>query len=94
MSFERLESRLVENLRDQPHVLVDHDVVSVADRNARRLLAAVLQGIQAVVRQFGNLIARSPHPKNTACVLRSFFTGQQVVGEESITAGHTSSLRV
>jgi len=36
------ERRLVEDLRDEAHLLVDDDAPAVADRDACRLLAAVL----------------------------------------------------
>src|SRR5690242_21855984 len=44
---ERVEGGLVEDLRDQPHVLVDQDLAAVADRDPGRLLAAVLERVEA-----------------------------------------------
>ena len=42
MATQRLQGRLVEDLRDQAHVLVDEDLVAVADGDAGGLLAPVL----------------------------------------------------
>jgi hypothetical protein len=44
-------------------------------------LAAVLEGIEAEVGKFCNLFAGCPDSKNTALVLRTFFTRQDVVVE-------------
>ena len=63
------ERRLVEDLRDQAHVLVDEDLPAVADRDAGRLLAAVLQGVQAEVGELGDVLARRPHPEHATGVL-------------------------
>ena len=52
------ERRLVEDLGDQAHVLVDEDLPAVADRDAGRLLAAVLEGVETEVRS----ASRRPHP--------------------------------
>lgn len=94
MSLERFKSCLVENLRNQAHVFVDDDVVTVTDGNARRFLSAVLQRIQTVVGEFGNFVTRSPHSKDPAGVLGSLLAREQIMGEASVTAGHGPSLRV
>jgi hypothetical protein len=39
---ERVQSRLVENLGDQPHVFENHDLRAFADRDSRRLLPTML----------------------------------------------------
>ena len=44
LAGKRLEGLLVEDLRDEPHVLVDDEPGPVGDRDAGRLLPAVLQG--------------------------------------------------
>src|SRR5215469_2826643 len=49
VSVQRVQHGLVEDLRHQAHVLVDHDPGPVADGNAGRLLAAMLERVQAVV---------------------------------------------
>ena len=68
VAAERGQGRLVEYLRDQPHFLVHHDAVTVADRDARGLLSAVLQCVQAVVGEFGHVLVGSPHTEYAACV--------------------------
>ncbi len=49
VALERGEATLVEHLGDEPHVLDHGDRLAVADRDARRFLAAVLQGVEAQV---------------------------------------------
>jgi hypothetical protein len=46
------------------------DVLSVTYRDSRRFLATVLQSVQSVVRQFGDILTGSPHPEDTASVPR------------------------
>ena len=58
--LEGVERGLVEDLRDQAHVLVDEDLPPVADRDAGRLLAAVLEGVEPEVGQLGDVLARRP----------------------------------
>ena len=65
-----VEYRLVEDLRDQAHVLVDHDPRAVADRDARRLLAAVLERVQPVVGELGYVLAGGPDAEDPAGVPR------------------------
>ena len=67
---QRVEYRLVEDLRDQAHVLVDDDPGAVTDRDARGLLAAVLKGVQAEVRELGHVLARGPDAEDAAGVPR------------------------
>ena len=58
VTLERREPALVEHLRDETHVLDDRDRLAVADRDAGRLLAAVLQGVEAEVRVLGEPAGR------------------------------------
>ena len=67
--MSELERGLVEDLRDQAHVLVDQDLAAVADRDAGRLLAAVLQGVEAEVGQLGDVLAGGPDAEDAAGVL-------------------------
>ena len=67
--------RLVEDLGDQAHVLVDQDLPAVADRDAGRLLAAVLQGVEAEVGQLGDVLAGGPDAEDATGVLRSLLAG-------------------
>ena len=63
---ERVEVALLEDPRDEPEVLGDGDGVAVADRDAGRLLAAVLQRVQAEVGEAGDVLARRVHAEDAA----------------------------
>jgi len=60
---------LVEDLRDEAHVLVDQQLLAVGGGDARRFLAAVLQGVEPEVGELGDLFTRSPDPEDAASVL-------------------------
>src|SRR3712207_7928326 len=70
-ALEALQRRLVEGLRHQPHVLVDEDLPAVAHRDAGRLLAAVLQGVQTEVGQLRHVVPRRPHADRKSTRLNS-----------------------
>src|SRR5262249_38300717 len=72
----------------QAEVLVDHDAGAVADRDAGGLLPAVLQRVEAEIRQLRHLFATRPDPEHAALVLRTLFDGVQVVAEQAIASGH------
>src|SRR3954469_3324417 len=93
MPLQRVERVLVEDLRDQAHVLVDEDLLTVADRDAGRLLAPVLQGIQAEVGELGDFLARRPDAEDAARVLRSAFVWVEVERQSPISARHPLILR-
>jgi hypothetical protein len=61
---------LVEHLADQAEVLEDQHLGSIGDGDAGGFLAAMLQRVQAVIGEFGDVLARGPDPEYTA-----FFTG-------------------
>ncbi len=73
---ERVQRVLVEDLRHEPHVFVDEDLLAVAGRDAGRLLAAVLQRVEAEVAEFGDFFAGCPDPEYAARVLRAFLAWQ------------------
>ena len=100
VALERLEGRLVEDLRDQAHVLVDQDLATVAHRDAGRLLPAVLEGVQPEVGQLGDVLAGGPHAEDAARVLRALVLGVDGHGQTAVAArplarrlGHGCSLR-
>ncbi|GMA38222.1 hypothetical protein GCM10025883_02670 [Mobilicoccus caccae] len=64
------EAGLVEDLADQAHVLVDEDSRTITCGDACGLLPAVLQRVEPVVGEFGDLLAGRPDPEDTAGVLR------------------------
>jgi hypothetical protein len=59
------EARFVKNLADQPHTCVPHQALALNGNDARRFLPAMLQGIQAKVRQ-GDGVVMSPHAEQPA----------------------------
>ena len=67
---ERGQRAVVEHVGHEAHVLDDGDVLAVADRHARRLLAPVLQGVEAEVGQVGDRLARGVHAEDAARLLR------------------------
>ena len=79
---------LVEDLADQPEVLVDDDGGAVGHRDPGRLLTAVLEGVQAEIGQLRDLLARRPDTEDATGVLRSGILGIEVVRQPSITARH------
>ena len=70
VTFQGVEGLLIENLGDKTQVLVHHNLISIANGDAGRLLPSVLEGVQAVVGKFCDFLPRCPHAKNTA-----LFTG-------------------
>jgi hypothetical protein len=93
VALEGGERRLVEDLRDEAHVLVDEDLPAVADGDTGGLLAAVLQRVQPEVRQLRDLFAGCPDPEDPAGVLWPAVVWVKVIGKSPITARHSSSLR-
>ena len=63
-------------------------MLAVTDRDARRLLAAVLQRVQAEVGELRDLLAGGPNAEHAAGVLGSPVVRVDVVGEQSISARH------
>ena len=60
----------LENLySSEAHVLVDEELLAVGGRDARGLLAAVLQGVQTEVRELGHLFTGCPDAEDAAGVL-------------------------
>ena len=59
------ERRLVEDLSDEAHVLVDDDARAVGDRDAGCFLATVLEGVQAEEDELGDLFTRRPYAEET-----------------------------
>jgi hypothetical protein len=90
VSAQRLQRRLVEDLRDQTHVLVDQHLVAVADRDARGLLAAVLQGVEAEVRELGDFFAGGPDAEDATGILGSAVLGVEIHGEPTISTRHVT----
>ena len=70
VALEGGQRRFVEHLADQPELLVDEDVVAVADRDAGGFLAAVLLGEEPEVREPGDVLAGSPYAEEPAFLFR------------------------
>ena len=71
VTLEGVQGLLVEHLGDQSEILEDHDLTAVRDGDAGRFLPAMLQRVQAVVRQLGDFLAGRPHPENATFFLRA-----------------------
>ncbi|NKZ68474.1 hypothetical protein GTG23_30825 [Rhodococcus hoagii] len=61
---------LVEHLADQTEVLEHQHLRAVGDGDTGGLLAAVLEGVEPVVRQLGNVLARRPDTEDAALFAR------------------------
>jgi hypothetical protein len=88
------QHRLVEDLGDQAHVFVDEDAAALADRDARGLLAAVLQRVQPVVGEFGNFLAWRPDAEDATGVFGSVVLGVQVMAEPAVALQHMPQSRL
>jgi hypothetical protein len=82
------ERRLVEDLGDQAEVLVDHHAGAVADRDARCLLAAMLQCEEPEVGEFRDLFLRRPDTEDAARILGATLLGVEIVGQPAVASGH------
>ena len=92
VAAQRAQGGLVEDLADEPHVLVDEDLLTVTGGDAGRLLAAVLQRVEPEVRQLGDVLAGSPDSEDTAGILRALLVGVEIVRESAVAASHPLSL--
>ncbi len=86
VALERLEGGLVEDLGDQAHVLVHQDLAPVADRDPGRLLAPVLEGVEAEVAELRDVLPRRPDTEDTAGVLGSEVVRVEVVRQSAVSA--------
>ena len=68
--LERGQRGFVEHLRDQSQVLRRHHRLAVAHGDARALLAAMLQGLQAEARHARDVLTRSEHAEDGALLLQ------------------------
>ncbi len=64
------EHPVVEHRGHQAHVLDDGDRIAVADRDAGRFLASVLEGVETQVGHVGDGSARGVDPEDTARLTR------------------------
>ena len=70
VALETVDDLLVEHLRDEPHLLADANLATVTDRDPGGLLSAMLQRVQAEVRQIGDVLARVEHPENATFLVK------------------------
>lgn len=70
-ALERRKRGLVEHLRHKAEVLRSHDRLAVAHRDARALLTAVLQRLQAVARHARHILAGRVHAEDRALLLKT-----------------------
>ena len=65
-ALQRLERRLVEDLRDETELANRLDVASVGDGDARALLPAVLQGVEREVGEARDVAVRRADTEDAA----------------------------
>ncbi len=70
VAVQRGERGLVEHLAHEAEVLVDQDVVAVADRDAGGFLASMLLGEESEVGQARDVVAGRPHAEESAFLSR------------------------
>src|SRR5215467_9516969 len=92
VAAQRVEHGLVEHLRDQAHVLEYHDPRAIADRDARRLLAPVLQRVQAEVGKLRDIFVMSPDTEDAAGIPGRSVLRTQIVGQPAVRHDHQPSL--
>ncbi len=68
VTLERGDAALVEHLGDESHVLRHGDGLAVAHRDAGRLLAPVLERIEAQIGEMGDVLAGRVHAEHAAGV--------------------------
>ena len=61
---------------------------ALADRDAGRLLAAVLQRVDAEVGELGHFLVGGPDTEDPAGVLRSAVVGIEIVIQQTVSARH------
>src|SRR4029450_9753499 len=83
---------LVENLGDQAHLLVHHDLGALADRDAGRLLPSMLQGVETEVGELGDLFVGGPNTEDSTGVLRRFIRRIKIVIQTAVRWQHCLSL--
>jgi hypothetical protein len=71
VALQRLQGLLVEDLADEAEVLEHDHPASVGHGHPGRLLAAVLQGVEPVVGEVGDILARSPDAEDAALLPRT-----------------------
>ncbi|GAA2139542.1 hypothetical protein GCM10009760_21960 [Kitasatospora kazusensis] len=93
MTVQGPQRGFVEDLGDKSHVLVDENLGAVAHCDPRGFLSAVLQGIEAEVRELCDLLAGSPDTEDATSVLGAFLTGKKIVVESSVSTWHVFESR-
>ena len=68
------QNLLIKHLADQAHVLMQADLAFVEHGDARRFLAAMLQGIQAEVGEVGDRLFPCENSKDAAGLLHAIGT--------------------
>ncbi|GAB5903371.1 hypothetical protein OKHIF_14720 [Mycobacteroides chelonae] len=71
---------LVEHLTDQTEILEHNHLRAIGDSDTRGLLAAVLQRVQPVVREFCYFFAGCPDPEYAAFFTRVVFQLNRLCG--------------
>ena len=71
VALQRGERGLVEDLRDEPELPVDEEVLAIGDRHPGGFLSPMLLREEPEVDEPGDLLARGPHPEQAAFLFRT-----------------------
>jgi hypothetical protein len=71
---------------------VHHDPPAVADGDSGRLLAAVLEGVQPVVGELGDIFSGSPNAKDSTGISRRTVMRVEIVRKTPVWLSHNLSL--
>src|SRR5262249_8313592 len=82
VALQRLQLLLVEDLGDESRVAQSGDVAALAGGDPGRLLAAVLECVEAEVGQPGDVMAGRVYAEDAALVARSIAVGEPLVGSQ------------
>ena len=81
---EALQLLLVEDLRDEPEVAQGHDHPALAGGDARRLLAAVLERVEAEVGQARDVVSGRVDAEHAAFIAGSVAVVEGPLGQEEV----------
>ncbi len=92
VAAEAEQGRLVEDLGNQPEILVRDDGGPVAHRDTGGFLTAVLKGVESEISHFGNIFTRRPDADDAAFVLWAQVLRIKVVCQSTVASGHVPLL--
>ena len=82
LAGQAFQGGLIEGLRHQSHRLVHSQLLTVTHRDARALLATVLQGIETEVGQIGDILTGGLDAEQTTLLMHPFL-GEPVTADQN-----------